>query len=536
MTLIAHIREKLTVRVILGLIAASLVLGTIAWSIARNADDTPNAPETQIRTVETATVQALAGGATPLTTVGEVRSRSEAELRAKRAGTLTSVSYSAGDTVPAGAVVAAIENDAERASVAQARARISAAEAGLLRAQTGARPERLAVLEASITSTENTLQTAQVDARDVVISAYSAMVSAIFHGTDVMFENPQGPVPTFEPVTVEYVARITAENERVFMEALITQAETRAARTGPVTKAELTEVEKDLRMVLSFIDTILIALNGSVPNSEFPQSALDTFTATAQSARSTISGTIATVTSARNAIANAELALAASKRQYEEGAADPLPVDIATAQAGVEEAQAGLSAAFASLENTYIRSPISGTLTTWAPTQGAFVTTQELLGIVANRGALEALAYVSPEDSKRIMVGSAAVVADTFAGTVTSVAPGIDPSRGLVEIRIGISDSADLTHGETVSLSISRTLAPSQGQSATLLPLTAVKLTANGALIFTVSSENTAVAIPVTVGEVIGRSIEITHGITPTTEIIVDARGLTEGALLEVAR
>ncbi|MDP2650046.1 MAG: hypothetical protein Q8P16_00585 [bacterium] len=78
--------------------------------------------DTQPRLVRVMSVAELGGEGATFDTVGEVKSQSQADLRAKKAGIITNVYAKVGSRVSAGAVIAAIENAAQVAAVQQAQA------------------------------------------------------------------------------------------------------------------------------------------------------------------------------------------------------------------------------------------------------------------------------------------------------------------------------------------------------------------------------------------------------------------------------
>jgi hypothetical protein len=54
--------------------------------------------------------------------------------------------------------------------------------------------------------------------------------------------------------------------------------------------------------------------------------------------------------------------------------------------------------------------------------------------------------------------------------------------------------------------------------------------------VFGVSDTNTLVAYPITLGVIMGDSVEVTNGITNDSRIITDARGLKAGDTVSVTQ
>ena len=66
-----------------------------------------------------------------------------------------------------------------------------------------------------------------------------------------------------------------------------------------------------------------------------------------------------------------------------------------------------------------------------------------------------------------------------------------------------------------------------------LIPLSALKITADGTFVFTVEN-NTLKALPVTQGQLFGNNVEVLEGISKESRIVTDARGLKDGQTVTV--
>jgi hypothetical protein len=110
----------------------------------------------------------------------------------------------------------------------------------------------------------------------------------------------------------------------------------------------------------------------------------------------------------------------------------------------------------------------------------------------------------------------------------------LDPTTGKIEVKIGITGSqSSLTDGSTVTVALTRstttnTAAGSPTNTPITIPIAAAKITPTGPVVFTVSS-STLVANPVVFGAIAADQVVIVSGITPETDIVTDARGLSEG-------
>lgn len=529
------LRKERTWQVLGGIFLILVVLAGIRIALSSGAGDVQQeAP----RTVETATLAELAKNTEPLNAVGTVKARSEAELRAEVSGTVTNVFHSAGDRIAAGRIIASIENSSQQAAVAQARARVSSAQANFEKTTSGTRSEQLGVLAASVESAEASLASARDTAVNTLLDAYGVTGTAITLGTDAFMTNTDRENPSLTFDTTDRILESTIANERARLQQILDRHDTAPSEipnTNEALIAELARVEGELRQVRTFLDHILTAISNALVNGSTPQSTIDGHESTAQSVRTSVASELSSIATARSGLRSAQASLNSAQEKQKEGVQGARSEDVAAAEASLEEATAGLAAAVASLEKTRIRTPISGLITTLDLSRGDFVSAQQAVGVVANDSALEIVTYVPAQKRTEIEVGATARVGDDLTATVTRIAPGLDITRRQVEVQLGLSGGAGntLTHGETVSLSIERTTSTPQAGAenttdAPILPIAAIKFSGTDAAVFTVEN-GVLLAHPIELGEIVGRHITVRSGIEPDMEIVIDARGLAAG-------
>jgi hypothetical protein len=88
------------------------------------------------------------------------------------------------------------------------------------------------------------------------------------------------------------------------------------------------------------------------------------------------------------------------------------------------------------------------------------------------------------------------------------------------------SEETTLTLGETVRLEIQKV---SPDQSVLKVPLSTVKLQADGALVFVVNAEGRLETVSVEIGDVTANKIEIISPLPEGSLLVQDARGLKVG-------
>ncbi|MES2006938.1 MAG: efflux RND transporter periplasmic adaptor subunit [Patescibacteria group bacterium] len=457
--------------------------------------------ENQSRTVELKSVAELSSNSTPLSIAGTVSSKSEASIRAEAGGRIVAVNYTLGDYVGAGAVIAQTENASQRAAVMQAQGAVDAASAGASVSQTG-------------------LAGAKSGAVTSLLSAYGAVDKAVHADVDPMFSNPEGVQVQFLVQSSDSQSKINAENLRSTLSPIFTReaAQSASLSTSADLVAELQATQKELRVVRDFLDAVIKTLNSGIATNNTSAATIATYLATANGARAAVVGSISALVSAQQSIETAE-----------KGA----DTNIGSSAAVLTQAQAGLAAARASLEKTIVRAPISGTINSLSLKVGDYLSAGTVAAVVANNGALEVVAYVTENDARELSAGAVATIETkdgTVKGTVTRVAPALDPQTKKVEVRIGIVDGASkLLNGQSVTVSIARAPKASAPTTRITLPLSALKVGADSVSVFTLDETNKLVAHTVVLGTLLGDRVVIESGVTADMKIVTDARGLQPG-------
>lgn len=474
-----------------GAMAAALLALIVGGVMLAHSGGTA-ADEDQLRTVTVESVSSLSGNGSSVSVIGTVRSVAQADLLAQAGGTVEAVHAHLGSSVPAGYIIAEVDNATERAQVLQAQGAYDAAIAG-----------REAVSP----------QDADTDARNAYRSAVAAIDSVLATDVDLFFgaPTPSGPEFVLKPTET------AIESHRQQLTDIMTQrrANISGADTRPV-ESLLSESQSDLQSVSSLLDQIT-AISG-----EHNSGVTAAQNAGLAAARAAINAQLAAISGAR-----------AAYRAKSTGST-------ASVDASVKSALGTLRLAQANLEKTIVRAPIGGTVNFLPIRVGDYVTPLEHVATVANNGSLEIVAYVSQEDRANITTGMKVRIEDSYDGVITSIAPALDPTNKQIEVHVAVSGATSLTNGQSVRIGFASALAPKPAATAQpagpiLLPLAAVKLTADQRVVFTVDANGILVAHPVQIGDVHGDRIEVTSGITPDLLIVTDARGLSEGQKVHIA-
>lgn len=452
----------------------------------------PSASTASTRSVTLRSVAELSGAASGGSELGTVRSRSEADVLAEAAGTVERVNVTLGSQVGGGAVLAELENDTESAAVLQAEGAYDAAVAA----------------RASVSPTD-----AAATARNAFRSAYSTLDTAVTTYLDTFFggATPSGP-------SVKLTTTVTSRDQ--------------ISRERATIDTELVNWQKALATVDTTDPATLIA--------QAQSTTADVQALSEELARSAnnpgsgaTSDQLTALAAARTAINGVSSSLAAALATWRSGSTGTT----ASVDASVKAALGTLRLAQANYEKTIIRAPIAGTVNFIPIRVGDYVTNLMHVATVAQNGALEVVLYVTEDVREALTTGAKVTISDDIPGVVTQIAPALDPVTKQIEVHVApAGDTSTLTNGQSVRVALPSLAAASSTQSGPLLlPLSAVKLSAEKRMLFTVNADGRLVAIPVTVGEVRGDRIEVTTDIPADTRIVTDARGLSEGQAVNVA-
>lgn len=476
------------------------------------------------REVTLSLVSDLANDESAIPLLGTVTSTSEATIRAESSGKLTRVYKKLGDYVAAGQVIAEFENSGERAAVLQAEGSYDQAKA--------ARD----ISRINSNTTSSSLSDSKTNSLNTISSVYVIMDDSIRVKTDAGYTNPRNADVRFSVAIPDANLVFTLESSRRSIETILKSRESRnkTLTQGSDLLLELDSLQNELQTIKTYLDTLATAYSKALPDTAYSQSDIDSGKIQINIARTSIGGALSSVSGSRASLRASIAATEAAEKTVNQ---DSSSAAIATADAQVKQALGSYNAALSRLEKTVIRSPITGTLNSLSIQTGDFVSAFTEVGVVSNNGALEVVAYVTEDDAKRISVGNKVMVDTSVQGVVTRIASAIDPRTKKIEVRVGITDTAkSLVNGQSVRIAVGPKVraqtTPTTGPLT--IPLSALKLTPNGAYVFTVTASSSLIAIPVQEGAILGEEIQILTGLTGTESIVIDARGLKEGMVVTI--
>ncbi len=486
-----------------------------------------------IHSVTLKTVAELSSDVAPLSVVGQVTSKSEATVRAEHSGQVIAVHTFLGSEIIAGKIAAEIDNGSESASVLQAQGAVEAAQANLSKISGGARNEQRAILEANLSSARASLEAAKSGAVNALLSAYATSDSAISGTVDKMFTVSQLDNASFVVISSDSQLTLKIENTRsAVRQYLVRQrlaSDSLSASSG--LESEIAKTMEEVRSTRNFVDLVVMNLNKAIPTVTVSEAQIATFLAQATAARASLTGALSSLSGSMQGLAAAQSAVQVAEQSLEQGVTGGQSEDIASAKAALKQAKGVLAGAQANLEKTIIRAPISGTVNSFSLKRGDYVQQASPVLTVANNKALEVVAYVTEGDAREIAVGQRVTI-ESAHGSVTRIAPALDPITKKIEVRVGIEEAKGLINGQSVLVSIPRSQNVAGESSRITIPISSLKMESDRVIVFTVE-ENRLIAHEVVLGALLGDRVVIASGLTNEMTIVTDARGLREGEVVD---
>ena len=486
------------------------------------------------RVVELINIGDLANSSTTIPLVGIVTSVSEAKIQAETSGKLTKVYKKLGDKVIAGQIIAEFENSSERAAVLQAQGAFESAKAG----------RDIQLINSAATS--NTIGDTKANILNTIDSAFSTMEDSVHNKVDTIFVDPRAANLQLKIQTTDQILEGKVISERVQIERLL---EARKAQNQTLTvnsdlSTELLNIKIELQTLQIYLENLSLLYSRAVVSDSASQILVDSGKANVSAFRAVVIANITNLNQARTTLSNslAAQSIAGGKNSSQNVVG---PSDLA-AIASVKTAEGAYLGVLARLQKTIVRSPITGTLNSLTVQTGDFVPQTTQVAVVSNNNALEIKAYVSEDDSRRITVGENVLINGNVnsvqKGIVTRLAGAIDPVTKKIEVRVGIIDEkTTFINGESVGIQIQNSKSVETNKNLNLsantkikIPLSAIKITPNGAFVFTLSASSTLQALPVGAGALMGEDIQIESGLSNEMSIIKDARGLKDGMTVKV--
>jgi len=480
----------------------------------KNIADQENRAEQNSRFVTIEKVSDIAGVGSNLRLLGTVVSVSEARVRTEVGGGLVGVYKKLGDYVSAGTILAEFDNEAERAAVLSAEGAYESATAGKT------------IAGISLLQSDKSLLEVRTQALNVISSTFTGLDDAVRTKTDNAWTNPLTRDAKLRVTIADAKTVLELEDQRVQIESLLLSREQRnkVLTTASNLIDELDAVEYETNIIKDYLDKLALGFNRALPDGNASISTIEGYKSSTAQARASVGGLLSGLTNARMSLNNTLSGNLIAEKNSARGSSD----------AQIKSALGNLRGAKARLEKTIVRSPISGTINSLNMQTGDFVSPYTEVAVIANNSALEIVSYITEEDALEIEVGGSVLLENEAMGVISRIAPALDPNTRKIEIRIGVTkNTIKLVNGTTQRIEIKRIGGKSE-TAEVRIPLSALKITPNGSVVFSVSTTSRLISHEVKMGALLGEFVVITDGLSRDMEIVTDARGLQNDMAVSV--
>ena len=201
-------------------------------------------------------------------------------------------------------------------------------------------------------------------------------------------------------------------------------------------------------------------------------------------------------------------------------------LNAATEQAGLNGARASLDAAQNALDNTTLRAPISGYISSKNANPGQMVTPGVEVFSIKNTDSVDAQIYVTESIISKINFETKAIIEvnsaeKTIEGVVTTVSPTKNTQTGMYDVRITIENSdASLKDGMFADI----TLTLSDSADALVVPSESILEDETGKKYVYIANGDTAKKVKVSPGITTDEFTEIVSGVKEGDKIIVSGK------------
>lgn len=367
---------------------------------------------------------------------GKTKPMADAELAFEVSGSVKAVYRDVGDVVETGSLIATLDTGVLSADLADALAQLDSYKASLLEAQSGTRPEQIAVSEAKVTSSESALVDAQAQLRDKLRDSYTKVDDAIRNKVDQFIDNPKTD-PDLQLSFSDQAAKNQIESQRLSLNATLDELVVLVNAISPQGDL-LTDSEKikvDVLKVKQFLDNVALAVNSLTTSSSVSQTTIDGYKADVLTARTNVNTALSNILSFEEKVRSAQTALLVAQKDLKLLQAGSTTEQIAVAEANVKKAEASVQRIRVNLAKTSLRSPIDGVITQMDAKVGQVAVANSVIASVISQGNLEIEVQVPEVDIGRVVVGNTVdITVDAFPGEkFTGKVAYIDPAETIID-------------------------------------------------------------------------------------------------------
>lgn len=376
---------------------------------------------------------------------GQIKSADSVDLAFERGGKIKSVSAVEGKDVMAGQILISLDNSDLFAQLNEAEAGADAQEAKLEELKKGTRVEDLLIAKANFENAKKSLDNSRQNALDKISDAFAKADDAVRNKVDSAFTAPRGTRPVFNFSFSNSAADLQVKEDVEFgrrdAEKILVLWKSEIDAFSGVENLEinLSEAEKNLNAVKSFLDKVSLAISVGTPGTSVPAA----YNTDVFSARTNVAAAISNLSIARGQLNSDESSLIVYQNQLALKEAGATAETIAAQQAAVRQARARADSIRAQIEKNIIRSPIDGRVAKVNANVGEIAAAGVPLVSIISGKQFEIEANITEADIARVKIGDQAQV------TFDAYGPELSYQAKVIKIDLGATNLEGVTAYKT---------------------------------------------------------------------------------------
>lgn len=418
-----------------------MVVVSIAYKIFKPKDNSAN--------IQTDTAKKQNLKSTVLAT-GQVVSSTDLDLSFKTSGVVQSVNVKEGDKVNSGDVLASLGQKDALASLTSARGSLAQGKANYNKVLAGASNEDITVAQVTLDNAKANLQTTTQQQETAVKNAYSALLNTSFQAV--------AQTGNVGSATITVSGTYTGSDQGMYK---ITIYSTGLGQKFQATGLESGDGDVKSTPIALGVKGLYLQFSGTAYNSDtwtisVPNTLASSYVTNYNSYQAALKTKDSGISTAENTVAAAQAALDFKKAQAR-------PADIEGAQAQILSAEGQVQAAAAVLENTVIRAPALGTITSVDIKVGELASALKEVVILQDVTNLHVEANISEANIAQLKVSQPAdFTFDAlgpdrhFTGSLQTINPGATVVSGVVNYKViaSLNNVPNIKPGMTVNMTI----------------------------------------------------------------------------------
>ncbi|MDO8536954.1 MAG: efflux RND transporter periplasmic adaptor subunit [bacterium] len=398
---------------------------------------------------------------------GNTRPVQEISLAFQVSGKIARVNVGVGDKVAAGEALVELDTSELAARLREVEASVAAAQAKLDALKRGTRLEDIQITRTQLDKAEQDLTNDYNGVLAILNDAYAKADDSVRNQLSAFFTNADAINPQLTFSTNDSQIQTDVQAGRVIVGAELTTWKTELVALNSTSENSREKLDQALNNAQSHLGSILTFLaktsDALVGSLSLGASTLTTYKTNVTTAKSALNTAITNVNNSAETIASQKLTVQQQSDQLALQLAGTTAEDIRAQEAAVAQTKASAAVTQAQLNQTAIRSPMSGTVTRQDAKVGQIATANNTLISVISADNLEVNANIPEVDIGKIAIADNVYITldafpgELFAGKVVKIDPAETVVDGVVNFKVTINfDSLDsrVKSGLTANLRI----------------------------------------------------------------------------------